>query len=205
MPPFVCVGTSAANIGTGLPRPSAESSGSNMRRVINPSVVEAESNGLSVLGSSLTATRSTPAIVHEWRPSARLPLFEQPVPAVAAADNNAIGHSDRAFIAVHYGDEAAASREANDLGVHGLQQLRLAILVEIWPRGASLAFLRADAPPALASRLGCAGAGASNARIDHARRARRSASPRGERRHRSSPRNRTRDSPRSHGGDTRVR
>src|ERR1700693_4555019 len=133
MPPFDWEGTSAANIGTGFPRPSAESSGSNMRRVMNPSVVVAESNGLSVWGSSLTATRSPPAFVHEWRPSARLPFFEQPVAAVPAADNNAISHSDRAFIGVQYGDEAAASREANGSTVHGLQQLRLAVLVEIRP------------------------------------------------------------------------
>src|SRR5476649_1674039 len=66
MPPFVNDGTSAARLGTKfLPVASTVTSVSNERRLIMPSVVFAESIGLSEFGSRWTPMRSSPGRDHE--------------------------------------------------------------------------------------------------------------------------------------------
>lgn len=68
MPPFRRDGTCAARIATGSPRGFAETSGSNMSRMMKLSIVVEERIGLSDLASCGTETRSVsrfaaPAVV----------------------------------------------------------------------------------------------------------------------------------------------
>lgn len=79
MPPFARVGNTAARIGAGLPRASAEIKGSNIKRSTNPSAVVESSSGLSVLTSCGNATLRTPGCVHGCGPGpTRVLTFAQP-------------------------------------------------------------------------------------------------------------------------------
>ena len=83
-------------MGTVLPRASAESSGSNIKRSMKISIVVPASNGLRFFGSSVTAMRSTPACVQEWRAPGAEPFFVHPAKHATTAANIAVA----AFIAL---------------------------------------------------------------------------------------------------------
>jgi hypothetical protein len=75
--------------------------------------------------------RNVPGTLHECRPWTMPAFFEHDIMPVASS--NATVHVVRAVIALQYGDEAAASREAKAESFHGLFDVCLALLVAIRP------------------------------------------------------------------------